>query len=94
MRKSKGRMSSSTRKLRKNYKKKGKPPVNRYLQEFAEGATVHISIESSEHKGMPDPKYQGKTGKIVEKRGRSYVVQIRDGNKQKQLIVAPVHMRA
>ena len=53
-----------------------------------------VSIDSqSKYSGMPHPRYRGKTGKIIETRGNAYVVQIRDGNMQKELIIPPVHLR-
>lgn len=38
-------------------------------------------------------RMQGKTGVIVEQRGKSYVVKVKDFNLPKQYIVAPIHLR-
>jgi large subunit ribosomal protein L21e len=43
---------------------------------------------------MPHPRFKGKTGRIIEKRGKSYIVQILDGNKAKKLIARPEHLKA
>ncbi|MCX8195043.1 MAG: 50S ribosomal protein L21e [Candidatus Micrarchaeota archaeon] len=53
-----------------------------------------VAIDSqSKFPGMPHPRYRGRTGVIVDTRGKAYVVQIRDGNMLKELIVPPVHLR-
>jgi len=53
-----------------------------------------VSIDpQSKYSGMPHPRYRGRTGNIVEKRGLSYVVLIKDGRMEKELIIPPVHLR-
>lgn len=81
----------SGKKLKKNVRDKG-IKIRKLLQEFEEGQPVHINIESASHKGMPHPNYQGKTGRVIGKRGRAYLVKIRDGGKNKTLISAPEHL--
>jgi large subunit ribosomal protein L21e len=54
-----------------------------------------VSIDSqSKYSGMPHPRYRGRTGTIVAKRGKSYVVEISDMDATKQLIIPPVHLQA
>jgi len=79
---------------RKKLKQKARPAITRFLQDFDIGQNVVITLEPSSHKGMPFPRFKGKMGKIVEKRGRSYVVNIKDGNKIKQIISRPEHLKA
>jgi large subunit ribosomal protein L21e len=43
---------------------------------------------------MPFPRYKGKFGKIIGKRGKSYIVEIIDGNKTKKIISRPEHLKA
>jgi large subunit ribosomal protein L21e len=43
---------------------------------------------------MPHPRYKGRIGKIIGKRGKSYIVEITDGNKVKKLISRPEHLKA
>ncbi len=71
---------------------KGKISISRYLQEFKEGERVKLNIESSIHKGMFNPKYQGRTGIIIRKRGNCYEVNVKDITKLKKLIIHPVHL--
>jgi len=64
-----------------------------YLQEYEIGQQVAIDINSSTHKGMPHKRYQGKVGKVVERRGRGYIVEVALGSKLKKLSVLPEHLK-
>ena len=92
MQKSKGKMRG-TRGLRKGHREKGMKPVNQYLQVFAAGDKVHISIVASEPKGMPYPRYNGRTGVVEGRQGNAYKVKIRDGGKDKVLLINSVHLK-
>ena len=71
-----------------------RPAITKFLQEFQEGQNVVISLEPSSHKGMPFPRFKGKVGKVVGKRGNSYIVKVTDGNKVKTVISRPEHLKA
>ncbi|MDP6627144.1 MAG: 50S ribosomal protein L21e [Methanopyri archaeon] len=79
--------------LQKKPREKGKVTVNQLLRTFEVGDRAAVTIEPSVHKGMPHPKFQGRTGTIVEKRGDSYVLRLKDGNKIKDIIGRAVHFR-
>ncbi|HDM60427.1 MAG TPA: 50S ribosomal protein L21e [Archaeoglobus veneficus] len=91
--KSHGFRFKSGRKLRKGVREKG-IRIRRALQTFEVGQYVHIDIDSAVHKGMPHPRFQGRTGRIIGQRGRAYLVEVRDGGKYKTLIVRPEHLKA
>lgn len=80
------------RKFKKNIRTKGKISIKRYLQEFKVGDKIALSAESSLHKGMYFPRFHGKIGVILEKRGNCYEIMIKDHNKEKKVIVHPVHL--
>ena len=80
-------------KQRDTLKRKERTTVNKMLAELDKGQTVQIHINSRIHEGIPFRRFQGKTGKVAERRGRSYVVNLKDGNKAKQLIVHPAHLK-
>lgn len=80
-------------KLKKSVREKGVSPVSRAIQDFDEGQMVHIIIDPSIQKGMPNPRFQGRTGKVIGQRGRAYLLQIRDGNATKEVIALPQHLR-
>ena len=63
------------------------------MRKFKVNDKVVIDIDPSSHRGMPFPKFQGRVGTIREKRGSSYMVEIRDGRKSKYVIAAPEHLR-
>jgi large subunit ribosomal protein L21e len=84
---------TGTRKLlRKHIRSKGMIPLGRLLREYAPGEKVNIIIDSSIAKGQPHKRFHGKVGVVRERRGRAYVIMIKDGEKEKQLIVRPEHM--
>ena len=41
-----------------------------------------------------DKDNRGKTGKVIEQRGRAWLLAIRDGNADKIVIARPQHLRA
>jgi large subunit ribosomal protein L21e len=89
-----GGMRHKTRyKLRKAAGTKGKVSLTAFLKEYKEGDTVALIAEPAVQKGMFHPRHHGKTGKVVGKQGTAYNVSISDGNKQKTLVVHPIHMK-
>ena len=90
--KSKGR-----RKRTRNLLKRGvreRIAITKYLQEFKIGGKVVIRPNPSSHKGMPYKRFIGKTGIIADKKGKSYIIKIKDGNKEKIIISRPEHLKA
>ncbi|MDD1754204.1 MAG: 50S ribosomal protein L21e [Methanothrix sp.] len=88
-------MRKKTRdKLSKTVRTRGISPVVRAIQEFEPGSKVHVLIDPSIHKGMPHPRFHGKTGEITGKRGRAFVLTITDGDATKTLIALPEHLVA
>ena len=73
---------------------RGKTPITRYLQEFEIGSKVLIRPVPSSHKGMPFRRFIGRVGVVVEKIGKSYIVRIKDGKKEKSVISRPEHLKA
>ncbi|MDD3043787.1 MAG: 50S ribosomal protein L21e [Methanosarcinaceae archaeon] len=80
-------------KLQKTVRERGISPVVRAIQEFEEGQMVHIDIDPSIQKGMPNAKFQGSTGKVIGQRGRAYLLKVRDGNAMKEVISLPGHLK-
>jgi len=79
--------------MRKNPRKKGLSPLGRYLQDFEVGDYVDIILDPSVHKALPHKRFQGKTGRIVSKRGRCYEVEIKQIHKMKRIFTSVAHMR-
>ena len=80
-------------KLKKGTREKGLSPITRAIQEFKTGQRVHITIDSSVHKGVPHPSFHGRTAKVTGRRGRAYLLEVKDGDKFKELIVCPQHLK-
>ncbi len=93
MPKSHGERRKTRYKLKKSPRERGLSPISRAIQEFEIGQAVHIKLDPSVHRGMANPKFHGKTGKVVGQRGRAYLVAVRDGNAIKQAILYPEHLR-
>ena len=92
MRKSKGYRSGARRVLTKSPREHGKLRLSKLLHEYPPGSQVVVMIDSAVHKGMPHRRFHGHVGTVVEKRGRSYVVTVSQGDSIKEIIVRPEHL--
>jgi len=81
-------------KLSKPQKEKGKLPLSKYFQELKLGSKVCLKAEPAVQKGMYNPRFHGKVGVLKTKKGRCYEVAIKDNNKDKIVVVHPVHLKA
>ena len=91
VKKSRGLRSKTRKKL--SQKPGYRPPITKFIQKFEAGERVVIDPEPSSHKGMPHQRYKGRVGVVCGKRGKSYIVKITEGNKEKLLISRPEHLR-
>lgn len=80
-------------KLRKNVRDRGKISIMQYLKELGVGERVYLNAEPAVHKGMYFPRFHNKVATVINKQGRCYKVLIKDGGKDKYLVVHPVHLR-
>jgi large subunit ribosomal protein L21e len=90
--KSKGRRKRTRNLLRG--KARERLPITRYIQEFKVGSKVVIKPNPSSHKGMPFKRFFGRSGTVIDKRGKSYIIKIKDGKKEKNIISRPEHLKA
>jgi large subunit ribosomal protein L21e len=81
-------------KFKKDLRKRGICPVTSVIQQFEIGEKVHVVCESSIQKGMPHRRFHGKTGTVLGKRGRAWVLEISDGNADKVVIARSQHLKA
>jgi len=93
MRKSKGYRSRTRKLLSKHPRRRGIGGLGPLLRTYAEGDKVRIDIDPSIHKGMPHRRYQGKTGTILEKRGKAYVIAVNDGKEVKKVVALIDHVK-
>jgi large subunit ribosomal protein L21e len=91
VKKSRGPRRGTRNKLRQ--KPSVRPSITKFMRTYKEGDQVIIYQEPSSQKGMPFIRYKGRVGKIVGKRGESYLVEIKLGNVKKTLISRPEHLK-
>ena len=77
---------------RKTLRTRGKIKLSKYFQEFEEGDRVAVVRELAVQPKFPK-QIQGRSGVVRGKRGGSYIVKIKDLNKDKTYIIHPVHLR-
>ncbi|MGD0494801.1 MAG: 50S ribosomal protein L21e [Candidatus Bathyarchaeia archaeon] len=92
MRKSKGYRSGTRRLFKKEPRERGKMKLSKLLYEYQPGTQVVVKIDSSVHKGMPHRRYHGRVGTVINKRGRSYVVSVSQGDAIREIIARPEHL--
>ena len=77
---------------RKRQREHGKIKLGQYFQEFKKGDKVAVIRELAIQPKFPK-QLQGRSGVIESKRGNSYIVRIKDLNKEKTYIIHPVHLK-
>ena len=79
---------------RKKTREKGKIRLSEYFKELKGGDVVAIKRDLSLPEGRGFPRrIQGKTGVVNGKRGRCYIIKMKDYNMEKSYIVHPVHLK-
>jgi large subunit ribosomal protein L21e len=77
---------------RKNVRTRGKLSLSRFFQKFKEGDAVSVVFEESLQPRIPK-SLNGRTGKVCSKKGRAYIVKIKDKNKEKEYCIMPIHLK-
>ena len=82
---------AKTRSLRR--RSGSKVSVNKLLQEIPVGEYVQVNIDSSIHSGTPHRRFQGKTGVVTGRRGRAYLVKVKQLNQWCEITITAAHLR-
>jgi len=80
---------------RKPIRTRGKVQLSRYFQEFKEGdhvADVAVVKERSLQPSFPN-QIQGRTGVVEGKRGKAFMIKMKDMNKEKRYLIEPIHLK-
>jgi len=77
---------------KKPIRTRGKLQLSKYFQELKEGDSVAVVREDSMQPRFPK-RYQGRTGVVEGKRGKAYIVNIKDQNKEKKFLIEPIHLK-
>jgi len=88
-----GSRRKTRHKLSKPFRSRGKISIRSYLQEFKEGDRVALKAEPAVQQGLYHGRFHGRSCVVMRKRGACYEVRLVDGNKEKMLIVHPVHLK-
>ena len=78
--------------MQKRARARGLSPITKRFQTFDVGEKAHINIDPSVHKGQPHVRFQGLTGTVAGTQGKSYLLTVVVGSKEKQVIVRPEHL--
>lgn len=62
------------------------------LKEFKQGSTVRINVNPSSKTGLVPLKFNNRIAKIVRRQGSAYVIEFKDLNAVKRLVIAPMHL--
>lgn len=77
---------------RKSVRTRGKLPLSKYFQEFEKGDSVAVVRELAVNSNFPK-RMQGRTGVVEGKRGKAYMVKIKDLAKEKRFLIEPIHLK-
>ena len=76
----------------KSVRSRGKLQLSKYFRKFANGDHVAVVREISLQSKFPK-RLQGKVGVIEDRRGKAYIVRIKDKNTEKRYIIEPIHLK-
>jgi len=74
-------------------RERGRPGLSKLLYEYNVGDLVCIDICPNYIETAPHRRYQGRVGRIVERRGRAYVIAVQVGGKTKLIITTKDHIK-
>ena len=79
--------------MQKRARDRGLSPITKEFQTFEVGEKASVTLDPSIHKGQPHVRFQGKTGTVKGMQGKAYLLDIKDGDMMKEIIVRPEHLR-
>jgi len=91
MKASKGFRRGTRRRLKRKTREKFR--IGNFLKEFKPEDRVAVNINPSSHRGMPHPRFEGKIGRIKERKGNAYTVEISMGKTRKNIVARPEHLK-
>jgi len=76
----------------KSVRTRGKLQLSKYFQDLKKGDRVSVVREWAMSSSFPG-RLQGRTGEVEEKRGKSYIIKIKDVEKEKKFIIDAIHLK-
>ncbi len=77
---------------KKPVRTRGKLQLSKYFQELKKGESVAVVKEPAVASSFPT-RLQGRTGVVEDKRGKSYIIKIKDQSKEKKFLIEPIHLK-
>ena len=77
---------------KKSVRTRGKLQLSRYFQNLKKGDSVAVVVERAVQSSFPKT-LQGRTGIIESKRGKAYMVKIKDQDKEKRFLIEAIHLK-
>jgi large subunit ribosomal protein L21e len=78
---------------KKQRSERGKLKFSEYFKELNVGDKVALVRDSAVNQVSFHKRMQGRTGEVVGKKGRSYIVKVKDLNMEKTFILLPIHLK-
>jgi len=76
----------------KRIRQKGKLGLSKVFKDIKPGDRVALIRYLSLTAAFPE-RFQGRTGVVVGKQGKSMIVMVYDGNKEKKLVIQKIHLK-
>ena len=73
-------------------KTKGKLQFSKYFQKFEKGDRVAVIREPSVNANFSE-RMQGCSGVVEGRKGKVYIVKVKDRNKEKIFLIEPIHLK-
>ena len=77
---------------RKSIRTRGKLQLSKYFQKLEKGDSIAVVREPAVQSSFPK-RIQGRTGLVEGKKGKTYLVKIKDQNKEKRFLIEPIHLK-
>ena len=77
---------------KKSVKTKGKLQFSKYFQKFEKGDRVAVIREPSVNANFSE-RMQGCSGVVEGRKGKVYIVKVKDRNKEKIFLIEPIHLK-
>jgi ribosomal protein L21E len=77
---------------KKNIRQGGKIQLSKYFQKLSPGERVSVVKEKSLNSNFPK-RLQGRSGVVEGKKGRIYVIKIKDNEKEKKYLIEAIHLK-
>jgi large subunit ribosomal protein L21e len=87
-----GARRKTRHKLKRSKQEKGKISISAMFREYAVGDNVVLTPNSAVQDGVFCFNFTGRHAIVIGKQGKCYQVLVKDGGKEKKLIVHPVHL--